>query len=225
MAVRSSIHRIRHRYPWFHRSVYALAAGTALYALDNRYNHANFTRSIRTLYTGTAILLDYKLRFNEYNDVSALHRRVAQRVLRLCQANGGLYIKFGQSVASMNQVLPKEYNDILNVLQDQAPTITDKELDGVFRKSFDNRLPEDIFVDFQRTPVASGTFSYSPLLKDADRLTAQTIASIAQVHKAKLPDGTVVAVKVQKPAIQHQFAFDLFLHQSSFSASGQACIV
>lgn len=136
--------------------MYALAAGTALYALDNRYNHANVTRSIRTLYTGTAILLDYKLRFNQYNDVSALHRRVAQRVLRLCQANGGLYIKFGQSVASMNQVLPKEYNDILNVLQDQAPTITDKDLDAVFRQSFGNKLPEDIFVDFQRIPVASG---------------------------------------------------------------------
>lgn len=40
-------------------------------------------------------------------------------------------------------------------------------------------------------------------------------ASIAQVHKAKLPDGTLVAVKVQKPAIQHQFAFDLFLHKST----------
>ena len=156
MAIKSSIHRIRYRYPWFHRSVYTIAAGTALYGVDNYYNHANFTRSVRTLYTGAAILLEYKLRFNEYNDLSALHRRVAQRVLRLCQANGGLYIKFGQSVASMNQVLPKEYNEILNVLQDQAPTITDKELNAVFRKSFQNRLPEDIFVDFQRIPVASG---------------------------------------------------------------------
>lgn len=39
-------------------------------------------------------------------------------------------------------------------------------------------------------------------------------ASIAQVHKARLKDGTEVAVKIQKPNIQKQFRYDMFTHSS-----------
>lgn len=37
-------------------------------------------------------------------------------------------------------------------------------------------------------------------------------ASIAQVHKAKLKDGTEVAVKIQKPNIERQFGYDMMMH-------------
>jgi aarF domain-containing kinase len=37
-------------------------------------------------------------------------------------------------------------------------------------------------------------------------------ASIAQVHKAKLKDGTEVAVKIQKPNIGRQFGYDMMMH-------------
>ena len=35
-------------------------------------------------------------------------------------ANGGLYIKLGQGLGSMNQVLPPEYVDTLKILQDKV---------------------------------------------------------------------------------------------------------
>lgn len=59
----------------------------------------------------------------------------------------------------------------------------------IFARSFNGAHPDDIFVDFERTPLAS--------------------ASIAQVHRARLKDGTEVAVKVQKPEIPLQVVADL----------------
>lgn len=53
--------------------------------------------------------------------------------------------------------------------------------------------PEDIFETFSHEPLAS--------------------ASIAQVHRAVLKDGRVVAVKVQKPAISKQMDWDLFSYR------------
>ncbi len=43
----------------------------------------------------------------------ATHARSAKRLLWLCRANGGIYTKFGQHVASMNHVLPKVYTNTL----------------------------------------------------------------------------------------------------------------
>jgi aarF domain-containing kinase len=41
-------------------------------------------------------------------------------VLNLCKKNGGLYIKLGQGIASMNHVLPPQYNKAFSVLHDQV---------------------------------------------------------------------------------------------------------
>jgi aarF domain-containing kinase len=53
-----------------------------------------------------------------------VHRRSAERILETCLRNGGLYIKFGQGLVSMNHVLPKEYLDTLKILQNQATSYT-----------------------------------------------------------------------------------------------------
>ena len=50
--------------------------------------------------------------------------------------------------------------------------------------------PDIYFHEFEHRPAAS--------------------ASVAQVHKAKLKDGTTVAVKIQKPEIQKQIGWDLW---------------
>ena len=69
----------------------------------------------------------------------------------------------------------------------------------MFRKDL-GLAPEDIFTTFAPEPLAS--------------------ASIAQVHKATLKggvegmeEGQVVAVKVQKPAIEKQMEWDLFSYR------------
>lgn len=63
----------------------------------------------------------------------------------------------------------------------------------IFKQDFNGLTPEEVFATFDTEPVAS--------------------ASIAQVHKATLKDGTVVAVKVQKPYIRWQMGFDLLCYK------------
>lgn len=48
-----------------------------------------------------------------------MHERAAKRLLKLCEANRGFYIKAGQFIASMQQV-PKQFVTTLSVLQDKV---------------------------------------------------------------------------------------------------------
>lgn len=47
--------------------------------------------------------------------------RSAKRLLHVCSTHGGVYTKFGQHIASLNHVLPREYTETLKVLQDSNP--------------------------------------------------------------------------------------------------------
>jgi aarF domain-containing kinase len=73
-------------------------------------------------------------------------------------------------------------------LYDKAPYFDYQVVEDIFKKDF-GVVPDDVFATFSREPVAS--------------------ASIAQVHKATLKDGTPVAVKIQKPAIEKQIFWDM----------------
>lgn len=84
----------------------------------------------RSLTTGAIIALDYKISLHdttsqneEYQAIlERVHRRAAQRILDCCLRNGGLYIKLGQGLVTMNHILPKQYLDTLVVLQDKVLT-------------------------------------------------------------------------------------------------------
>lgn len=52
--------------------------------------------------------------------ITPCHQRAADRIVTGALANGGLYIKLGQGLGSMNQVLPVEYIDTLKILQDKV---------------------------------------------------------------------------------------------------------
>lgn len=60
--------------------------------------------------------------------VGPVHLRAARWILDGCLKNGGLYIKLGQGLVSMNHLLPKEYLQTLEVLQDQALPRTSQEV-------------------------------------------------------------------------------------------------
>ena len=48
------------------------------------------------------------------------HLRTAQRMVKTCLQNGGLYIKMGQALSTMNHVLPREFYTTLRSLQSEA---------------------------------------------------------------------------------------------------------
>ncbi|KAF9572746.1 hypothetical protein EC968_009474 [Mortierella alpina] len=83
-------------------------------------------------------------------------------------------------------------NGTLRALYDDASSVDYSVVEKIIRKELGKEIHE-VFLSFSKLPVAA--------------------ASIAQVHKATLLDGTVVAVKVQKPEIQVQIEWDLITYR------------
>lgn len=101
---------------------------------------------------------------------------------------GPTYVKLGQLVASSQGLFPESYARELQVCLDRVRTIPLSEVLGVLRAEL-NRDPKEVFASFDESPLAS--------------------ASIAQVHAARLHDGSDVVVKVQRPGIADSIAADL----------------
>ena len=114
--------------------------------------------------------------------------RNARRVHRTIARLQGLFIKIGQLISIMTNFLPEEFRAELEGLQDQVPPRPYAEVEQRFREEFD-QLPRELFAEFDERPIAS--------------------ASIGQVHRATLPSGEKVAVKVQYPDIEEIVAIDL----------------
>ena len=132
---------------------------------------------------------------------SASDKPFARRV-RLALADlGPTFIKLGQVLSVRPDILPQDVLDELAQLQDNAPTVPVAQVRQVIEEELRGPL-EDFFLEFQDEPVAS--------------------ASIAQVHLAKLRDGTEVAVKVQRPSVEKTLRSDLhILYTIAQLAEGQ----
>lgn len=94
---------------------------------------------------------------------------------------GPTFVKLGQLLATRPDLIPLEFSQEFRKLHDQVGGVPFPEIERILSAHFGAKL-EDIFASFDPVPLAA--------------------ASIAQVHRARLKDGTMVVVKVQRPGIE-----------------------
>jgi ubiquinone biosynthesis protein len=103
---------------------------------------------------------------------------------------GPIFVKFGQMLSTRRDLIPLDVADELAKLQDQVPPFAPEVVQEVVFLAY-GQYPHEVFAEFDPAPVAS--------------------ASVAQVHFARLPDGTEVAVKILRPGIGAIIENDLAL--------------
>ena len=113
---------------------------------------------------------------------------VPERLRNAIVELGPTFIKLGQVASTRPDLVPPAYSEPLRTLQENVPPFPFAEVQRVVEEELGRPLA-DAFRSFNKRPVAS--------------------ASLAQVHFAVLPDGTEVAVKVQRPGIEDVIEQDL----------------
>ncbi|MDZ4097175.1 MAG: AarF/UbiB family protein [Methylophilaceae bacterium] len=122
------------------------------------------------------------------NEVLQLPSEVRARLA--IQELGPTFVKLGQVLATRPDIFPPNWIDEFSKLQDQVPAVPFEELLPELEAAL-GKSPFEVFKDLDPQPIAG--------------------ASIAQVHLAKLQDGTPVVLKIRRPNVRTRIEADLRL--------------
>lgn len=111
-----------------------------------------------------------------------------ERTRLVLEELGTTFIKFGQIMSNRPDMLPPSLIRELEKLQDKVPPFPGEKVKKVIEEDLGTSITS-LFSEFDGEPFAS--------------------ASIAQVHRGKLNDGSEVAVKVQRPGIREIVEIDI----------------
>ena len=113
-----------------------------------------------------------------------------QRLRAMLDELGPTFVKFGQLLSTRPDVVPPDIVFELKALQDDVTAFPSEEAERVIEEELGLSVRQ-LFVEFDPEPLAA--------------------ASIGQVHRAVLPNGRKVVVKVQRPDAPRQIEADLEL--------------
>ncbi len=179
-----------------------MQGGLSLFiGLRRRYRMVKRYREIARILTRHGF--DYLLHQLGLADLVALPRRTIgrrprevmkrsspERLRLVLEELGATFIKLGQLLSTRADLLSAEYIEQLERLQDDVPPIPAAEVRRVVERELGQPL-EALYARFDPEPLAA--------------------ASIAQVHRAAMHDGTDVVVKVQRPGVKEQIHLDLLI--------------
>jgi len=114
---------------------------------------------------------------------------LAVRIRMALEQMGPTFVKLGQVLATRVDLFAPEWIAEFEKLQNSVPPVPFADVLPEMLLALGGRSPHDVFVDLEER--------------------AHAAASIAQVHRARLPDGTAVVLKVRRPAIRAKIDADL----------------
>jgi ubiquinone biosynthesis protein len=126
------------------------------------------------------------IRFAFYLSPNTWFRRKAslsrgERLRLALEELGPIFMKFGQTISTRRDLLPRDIADELEKLQDRVPPFSNDAARTIVEAAYE-RPTSDVFARFDAAPLAAAT--------------------IAQVHGAQLKDGKEVVVKIVRPGIR-----------------------
>lgn len=113
-----------------------------------------------------------------------------RRLRRALEELGPSFIKLGQILSTRPDLIPPDYVEEFSNLQDNVPPFAFDEAAGQIRTELGREI-EELFTKLDPAPIAS--------------------ASLSQVHRGTLKDGTEVAVKIQRPGVKRLIESDISL--------------
>ncbi|HIQ36542.1 MAG TPA: AarF/ABC1/UbiB kinase family protein [Desulfocapsa sulfexigens] len=169
-------------------------------AIGRTYRHLNrYQRILRILFKYGFDDLIEGLRIDQYLDTGLKminrnpreelekHSR-PERFRMALEELGPTFIKLGQVLSTRPDLISPKYLYELAKLQDDVPPFPFAEVEEIFLAET-GKKPNELFQKFDEQPMAA--------------------ASIGQVHRGRLQDGTEVVIKVQRPDIESIIAVDL----------------
>lgn len=118
----------------------------------------------------------------------SLNKLNAERLFKEFSRLRGTALKLAQTMSLDNAILPEEVADVMAQAQYSVPPINKALVRTLIKREL-GKYPEEIFAKFEPEALAA--------------------ASIGQVHRAWLHDGTAVAVKIQYPNVRDTIQTDM----------------
>ena len=104
-----------------------------------------------------------------------------QRLRQALEELGPVFVKLGQMLSTRPDLIPDDIAEELSLLQDRVPPFPGDEALLILEQAYEEPVSHHL-IDFNQQPLAS--------------------ASVAQVHDARLTDGTEVIVKILRPGLE-----------------------
>jgi ubiquinone biosynthesis protein len=140
---------------------------------------------------GIAGLLERAGRVLRWEATTGLAQKAPQQHFREALEDlGPTFVKLGQILAGRTDLLSPEWTEELARLHEQVQPVPHDQIRAQVVEDL-GADPDELFRNFDSEPLAA--------------------ASIAQVHRAELPDGTPVVLKVRRPGIRAVIEADLRL--------------